>query len=92
VIVGSGFLGQGESQHVDVELAAGHVYRVYAQPEDQTVDFDLHIFDQNGNLVGWDETLNADAYGLIQPRWTGPFRIVVNAARGASRFAVAIYE
>jgi hypothetical protein len=92
VIIGGGFLGQGESEYVDVGLTAGHSYRIYAQPEDPTVDFDLRIYDENGNLVSWDETLNADAYCIIQPSWTGLFRVVVNAAQGASRFAVAIYE
>jgi hypothetical protein len=92
VLIGGGFLGPGESEYFDVGLTAGHNYRVYAQPEDQTVDFDLHIYDENGNLVAFDETTDADAFGVIQPSWTGPFRVVVNAARGASRYAVAIYE
>jgi hypothetical protein len=92
MIIGAGFLGPGESEYVDVTLTAGHNYRIYAQPEDETVDFDLHIYDENGNLVSVDETLNADAYGVIQPDWTGPFRVVVNAARGSSRYAVAVYE
>jgi hypothetical protein len=92
MLVGGGFLGQGESNYFDVGLAAGHNYRIYAHPEDQSVDFDLHIYDQNGNLVAWDETYDADAYGVIQPIFSGPFRVVVNAARGVSRYAVAIYE
>jgi hypothetical protein len=92
MIIGAGFLGPGESEYVDVRLTAGHNYRIYAQPEDETVDFDLHIYDENGNLISWDETLNADAYGVIRPEWTGPFRVVVNAARGSSKYAVAIYE
>jgi hypothetical protein len=92
MIIGGGFLGPGESEYIDVGLVAGHYYRIYAQPEDQTVDFDLHVYDRNGNLVIWDETLNADAYGVIQPIFTGPFRVVVNSAQGASRYAVAVYE
>jgi hypothetical protein len=74
-------LGPGESEYVDVGLAARHNYRIYAHPEDQTVDFDLHIYDESGNLVGWDENYDADAYGVIQPIFSGPFRVVVNAAQ-----------
>jgi hypothetical protein len=93
VLIGGGFLGPGQSQYVDVGLSAGHNYRIYAHPEDQTVDFDLGIYDENGNSVAWDETYDADAYGVVQPIiFTGPFRVVVKSARGSSRYAVGIYE
>jgi hypothetical protein len=36
--------------------------------------------------------VSLNAYGVIQPEWIGPFRVVMNAARGSSRYAVAIYE
>lgn len=91
MLVGSGFLGAGEAQHYDVELKAGGEYRVYVHPEDPTVDFDLHIFDENGALISWDESNASDARGVMTPAWSGPFRIVVNSARGSSRYSVAVY-
>jgi hypothetical protein len=85
VLIGGGFLGQGESEYVDVGLAAGHYYRILAHSEDQTVNFDLRVYDESGNLVIVDETYDADAFGVVQPILTGPFRVVVKSAQGSSR-------
>ena len=52
--------------------------------------FDLHIYDQNGNLVSWDETPAADAHGTVMPIITGPFRIVVNSVGGMAAYRVEI--
>ncbi len=42
-------------------LAAGHTYAIAVQPTEPGVDFDLHIFDQHGNLVAQDNTYARDA-------------------------------
>ena len=71
-------------------LLAAH--RVYVEPFDKSVDFDLHIYDENGNLISEDVTLAAEAYCNVTPRWTGPFRLIVNSARGTAGFRILVHE
>ena len=91
-LVGSGIIGPGGAQFYDVVLQGGHTYAVGVQPSDPTVDFDLHIFDENGVLVTKDISTAADAYCAITPRWTGPFRLVVEAARGLSTYQIQVMD
>ena len=91
-LVGSGVLGPGGAEYFDVVLQSGHTYAVYVEPFDKSVDFDLHIYDENGNLISEDITLAAEAYCNVTPRWTGPFRLIVNSARGTAGFRILVQE
>jgi hypothetical protein len=90
-VVGAGLIGAGQAEYLDVMLEGGHPYSINVHPTDKNVDFDLHIYDQNGILVSWDETPAADAYGAVTPIITGPFRIVVNAVKGTAAYQVEIF-
>jgi hypothetical protein len=89
-VVAAGMIGTGQSEHLDVVLEGGHPYFINVYPSESGVDFDLHIYDQNGNLVSWDETPAADAHGTVTPIITGPFRIVVNSVGGMAAYRVEI--
>jgi hypothetical protein len=89
-LVGSGILGPGQAEYFDVLLQSGVTYRVYVKPVDPTVDFDLYIRDERGNLVAWDATPAADAFCDVTPLWTGPFRLTVMAKRGLSVYNIAV--
>jgi hypothetical protein len=89
-VVATGMIGTGQSQFLDVVLEGGHTYWINVHPSEAGVDFDLHIYDQNGNVVSWDETPAADAYGTVTPLITGPFRIVVNSVEGMAAYRVEI--
>jgi hypothetical protein len=89
-VVGAGVIGTGQAEYLDVMLEGGRTYSFSVHPSERNVDFDLHIYDQNGNLVAWDESTAADAYGMVTPLITGPFRIVVNAAQGMSTYQVEV--
>ena len=89
-LIGSGTLSAGQADRYSVLLQAGVTYRVYVRPGHSGVDFDLQIYDQNSNLVQWDEDLNSDAICLVTPMWTGPFSIVVKSAAGTSNYNVLI--
>jgi hypothetical protein len=84
-VVGAGVIGTGQSQYLDVVLEGGHAYSIHVHPSEPGVDFDLH-----GNLVSWDETPAADAYGAVMPIITGPFRIVVNSVQGMATYQVEV--
>jgi hypothetical protein len=73
-------------------LSANHTYAVFVDALDDTVDFDLHVYDENGNLINQDVSTAADSYCTITPRWTGPFRLVVNSARGLSEYRIQVQE
>jgi hypothetical protein len=89
-LVGSGIVGPGHSEYFDVILHSGVTYQVYVRPVDGSVDFDLDIYDERGNLVAQDNTTAPDALCNITPIWTGPFRLLVKAARGVSPFNIMI--
>ena len=90
-VVGAGLIGTGQAEFLDVVLQGGRTYSFSVHPSEPNVDFDLHIYDQNGNLVAWDETAAADAYGVVTPIITGPFRIVVNAVEGMATYQVEVF-
>jgi hypothetical protein len=89
-VVGSGIIGPRQAQYLDIVLQGNHAYAVYVNPFEPGVDFDLHVYDENGNLVSWDESPAADAFCAITPQWTGPFRLVVDSKRGLSAYQVEV--
>ena len=91
-LVGSGIIGPGVAEYFDVVLRTGGSYLVHVHPFEAGVDFDLKIFDENGNLVSEDTSPATDAYCAVTPRWTGPFRMVVESARGASAFRIEVVD
>jgi hypothetical protein len=91
-MVGSGVIGPGGADYFDVVLRSGHTYQIFVRPFEVGVDFDLHVYDENGNLVNEDIRTSADAFCSITPRWTGPFRLVVNSVRGMSSYRIQVQE
>jgi hypothetical protein len=91
-LVGNGIIGPGGSEFFDVVLQGGHTYAIGVQPFEVGVDFDLHVYDENGNMVTEDISPAADAYCAITPRWTGPFRLVVNSVRGLSAYRIQVMD
>ncbi len=49
-------------------------------------DYDLYVYDQNGNAIVSDSSYASSCYVNFCPRWTGPFIIVV---KNRSRFSGA---
>ena len=41
--------------------------------------------------MAWDESPAADAYGVVTPLITGPFRIAVNSVQGMSTYRVEVF-
>jgi hypothetical protein len=89
-LVGSGILGPGQAEYYDVALRGAVTYGIYVVPDEPGVDFDLHIYDENGNLVTQDVRTNSEAACFITPFWTGTFRLKVDSARGLSTYRIAV--
>jgi hypothetical protein len=90
--VGTGTIGAGSGENFVVELTAGRPHRVFVHPDDPTADFDLQVFDENGNLITQDISTSSEAYCVITPRWTGPFTLSVTAASGASTYQIVVED
>jgi hypothetical protein len=90
-LIGSGTLGPGQAEYVDLVLQSGVTYAVFVDASDPSVDFDLYVYDENGGLVAQDTATDSDALCYITPRWTGPFRLVVKSARGISTYTVSVH-
>ena len=73
-----------------MQLIADRSYNVYVAPDDPTVDFDLAIYDDEGNRVSQDRDEAADAFCSIEIVRTSLFTLEVTSARGASAFTVTV--
>lgn len=91
-LVASGMLRPGEMEYLDVTLRGQIPYEVFVHPDEPGVDFDLSVFDERGNLIAQDTDTDSDAVCVITPAWTGPFRLVVNSARGTSTYRTLVKE
>jgi len=89
-LIGSGILGPGQAEYVDLVLQSGVTYSIFVDASDPSVDFDLYVFDERGGAVAQDTTTDSDALCYVTPLWTGPFRLVVKAARGMSTYTVSV--
>ena len=66
----------GNSVYYYVSFRAHEYAAVHVQPFSPN-DFDLYIYDENGNLIAFDESYSSSAYASFVPRWTGVFKILV---------------
>ena len=90
-LVGSGILASGEADYFEVRLQGGVTYSIYVRPDNPNVDFDLFVYDENGNLVEQDTDADSDALCLVTPAWTGPFRLKVKSAGGISTYRIEVH-
>jgi len=87
-VLAAGTIHQGEALAYDLVLEMNRRYRIAVVADDAASDLDLTVFDQNGNKVAEDVSVESNAYCEVVPLWTGTFRLVVTSARGDSDFAI----
>jgi hypothetical protein len=86
---GAEVVGGRDSVYFDLPFYAGRPATVSISG-DGSSDLDLYVYDENGNLIAYDEGNSDDALVRWNPRWTGQFRIVVkNVGRNWNRFGIA---
>jgi hypothetical protein len=90
VAIGQGSLMPGESDVFEVLLSADDSYVVYVEPADDSVDFDLIVRDQDGDVVEHDTGEEAIAWCQFTPAASGFFTLQVTAFRGASDYQVIV--
>jgi hypothetical protein len=90
-LIASGTLGIGETKDFKVELQSGIKYSIYVNPtESSHVDFDLYIYDENGNLVEYDSSSDSDAFCILVPKYSGPFTLLIKSESGFSKYFVRV--
>jgi hypothetical protein len=72
---------------------AGHVTYKFQLIVPWQADFDIKIYDENGNLVAsGTQSGGADESVTITPAWTGPFRIVVYSYSGSGFYTLKMLK
>jgi len=72
---------------------AGHVTYKFQLVVPFPADFDIKIYDENGNLVAKGTRSGSDDESVtITPAWTGPFRIVVYSYSGSGFYTLKMYR
>jgi hypothetical protein len=78
----------GDSMIYKLPFRAGEPATVFVSGDGST-DLDLYVYDENGNLIGYDEDYSDDAIVRWNPRWTGSFIIEVkNQGRKLNQFVI----
>ncbi|MEM6256500.1 MAG: hypothetical protein AAF821_26625 [Cyanobacteria bacterium P01_D01_bin.156] len=83
------FLGKLEDntrESIRITLEGGVSYGLIGVCDEDCGDIDLHLYDENDNLI--DSDTQGDDYPVIQvqPEWTGPFSIVVEMPNCAAAY------
>ena len=88
----SGWLsGSGDSEIIEATLTGGRRYKVVLDGP-WNADFDLGVFDRNGNMLVSGTGTSSDETVYFTPRWSGTFRILVVSYRGYGSFTVKVYR
>lgn len=90
VAIGEGYLLPGDTDIFDVLLTADDSYVVYVEREDTSVDFNLIVKDQQGDIIGPDTDEDADPMLQFTPVESGFFTFEVTSFRGASGYHIVI--
>jgi hypothetical protein len=86
---GQDILGPRSSDSYTVAFVGGQLAQVYVCGSG-TTDLDLYVYDQNGNLIGYDEGYTDECFLQWVPRWTGNFILEVrNLGSYANRYVIA---
>jgi len=74
------------------KLLAGVRYKITVSVPSGT-DFDLRVYDGNGNLVASSlKGRGTDESAYVTPRWTGRFRIKVTDHSGSGLFTLKVWK
>ncbi|GMV40797.1 MAG: hypothetical protein AMXMBFR64_25130 [Myxococcales bacterium] len=72
-----GLLRRGQIAKVRLTLSAGTDYALVAAGCGDAYDVDVHLFDENGNLIDRDRDAAPIAVVQVTPKWTGTFYALV---------------
>jgi len=83
--------GDGKMVIYEETLRGGQRYKITLSGP-WSADFDILVFDENENLVERSTGVTSDEIVYVNPRWTGPFYIVVVSYDGWGSFTLKLYR
>lgn len=89
---GTGWLSGSGSSHIFTTTLYGNVRYKITLSGPWSADFDLYLYDENGNQVASSTGNGSGEAVYITPAWTGRFYIKVVSYRGSGSFTVRLYR
>ena len=83
--------GSGSSMIFEATLTGGRNYKITLSGP-WSADFDLLIYDENGNRVATGDGVTCDEILYVTPIWTGTFYFKVVSYRGSGTFTLRLYR
>jgi hypothetical protein len=90
--IGSGTIRAGGEEYFDVVLNAGTHHRIYVHPRTKMSTSTSRCMTRTETSSRSDVGESADAFCVVTPIWTGPFRIAVIAASGVGRYTLVVED
>lgn len=86
------FLRTGEVATFENYLYKGTAYLIAAIGCDDATDVDIALFDENGNLVSKDVSMNSWGVITITPQWSGKYyvKVAMQSAVGGGAHVIAV--
>lgn len=84
--VDAGNLGSRDSEWMTVNLRAGVPYTFIGVCDQDCRDVDLHLYDDNGNLVRSDTGYDDFPVVAVTPRWSGQFTVKISMASCSANY------
>jgi hypothetical protein len=79
------------AQTISMRLTAGFNHHIEVRG-DGSSDLDAYLYDQNGNLVAFDDDSTDLCLLDITPRWTGTFTLVIRNRGSRANFFIATLD
>jgi len=83
--------GDGSIDIYEETLRGGQHYKITLSGP-WSADFDILVFDENENLITKSTGVTSDEVVHVNPRWTGPFFIVVVSYDGRGSYTLKLYR
>lgn len=88
----TGNLNTGDSDTFDCILRGTVTYVFFVDADEPGVDFDLFIYNENGQLVTKDSSSATDAQCILTPEYTQHYTVKIKSSRGVSNYSISIWE
>jgi hypothetical protein len=79
------------AQSISMRLLGGFNHRIVVRG-DGSSDLDAYLYDENGNLVAFDDDSTDLCLLNIVPRWTGSFTLVIRNRGSRANFFIATLD
>lgn len=87
-----GTASEGENLYHEIVLMDGVNYIIELEAIDEAADLNLHITDEDGNIIYKDDSAESGASAWFKPGERAVYRLFVHCASGDTDYTLTIYE